>query len=71
MPPVKLNKPVPGYPKGKRFDYSGPFPLLKADGKVETANKMDGALLLRRIQVSPTLICGTGIVQYTVTRARG
>lgn len=69
MPPVRMNKPVPGYPKGKRFDYTGPFPLIFADGKVITARKMEGALLLRRVEISPGLICGTGNVHYTVKRA--
>jgi hypothetical protein len=72
MPPVRLNKPVPGFPKGKRFDYSSPGPgLIFADGKVITARKMEGALLLRRVAVSPDLVCGTGNVHYTVRRAGG
>jgi hypothetical protein len=69
MPAVKLNKPVPAFPKGKRFDYSSAGPgLVFADGKVITARKMEGGLLLRRVEVSPGLVCGTGNVHYTVSR---
>ena len=69
MPPVRMNKPVPGYPKGKRFDYSGPYPLVRATGQVITARKMQGYLAVRQVEISPTLKCGTGLVHYNVTRA--
>jgi hypothetical protein len=72
MPSVRLNKPVPGFPKGKRFDYSSLGPgLVFADGKVITARKMEGGLLVRRVAVAPDLTCGTGNVHYTVRRAGG
>lgn len=75
IPPVRLNKPVPGYPKGKRFDYAGPGVQppgqLEVLGKVLTARKMEGSFFLYQVQVTPDLKCGTGGVEYTVTRARG
>jgi hypothetical protein len=71
MPAVRLNKPAPGFPKGKRFDYSGPYPLVEAFGHVITARKMEGGLLVRQVAISPDLKCGTGLVHYAVTRARG
>lgn len=71
MPAVRLNKPVPAFPKGKRFDYTGPYPLIHADGKVITARKMEGALLLRQVEISPGVKCGTGNVHYTVKRVGG
>jgi hypothetical protein len=72
MPSVRLNKPVPGFPKGKRFDYSSPGPgLVHADGKVITARKMEGGLNVRRVAVPAGLTCGTGNVHYTVKRAGG
>ena len=73
MPPVRMNKPVPGYPKGKRFDYSGPgvqpSGQLGADGKIISARKMEGALLLTQVEISPGVKCRTGNVHYTVKRA--
>jgi hypothetical protein len=72
MPSVRLNKPTPAFPKGKRFDYSSLGPgLIQADGKVITARKMEGGLNVRRIAVPPALTCGTGNVHYTVKRAGG
>ena len=55
MPSVRLNKPVPGYPKGKRFAYQGPAAVsvsgvvdqsgsMTAMGKVKTARRMEGKL---------------------------
>ena len=73
MPPVRMNKSVPGYPKGKRFDYSGPgvqpSGQLGADGKIISTHKMEGALLLTQVEISPGVICRTGNVHYTVKRA--
>jgi hypothetical protein len=72
MPSVRLNKPTPAFPKGKRFDYSSLGPgLVAADGKVITARKMEGGLNVRRVAVAPDLACGTGNVHYTVRRAGG
>ena len=72
MPPVRMNKPVSGYPKGKRFDYESFGPgLVQAIGKVISVRKMEGLLTVRRIEIAPGLICGTGLVHYTVKRAGG
>jgi hypothetical protein len=74
MPPVKMNKPSGTYPKGKRFDYHGPSVTppgeLLAQGKVNKGfRKMEGALLIRNVEISPGATCKTGNVHYTVKRA--
>lgn len=63
--PIHLRKPVPGYPKGKRFDYGGtsanpPADILSISGKVATGFRgMEGNVLLRRVHVPSGDLCGT------------
>ena len=76
MPPVKMDKPSEVYPKGKRFDYTGPNGSspgnLVAKGKVNSGfRKMEGAVLLRDVEISPGSTCRTGNAHYTVKRVGG
>jgi hypothetical protein len=78
--PVPLNKPVPGYPKGKRFDYSGPCgnPAGSVDitGKVAVGFRgMEGYYRLYRVP-SGSLTCRddvppVGLVSWDARKAGG
>jgi hypothetical protein len=77
MPAVKMNKTSATYPKGKRFDYDGPNASLpgselSADGKINSGfRKMEGALLVRDVEIAPGTFCRTGNVHYFVKRVGG
>jgi hypothetical protein len=62
--PVGLTRPVPGYPKGKRFDYVGPGGNPPADhgvafrGKVTSGTNFAGFILLNGRVPTPLGNCG-------------
>jgi hypothetical protein len=61
---VRLTKPVPGYPKGKRFDYQGPGGNPPADhgvifqGEVTSGTNFAGSMLLNGLVPTPLGNCG-------------
>lgn len=74
--PIHLTKPVPGYPKGKRFDYGGtsaspPADILSIAGKVATGFRgMEGNVLLRRVHVPSGDLCGTIYASWDARKVR-
>jgi hypothetical protein len=81
--PIPLRQPAPGYPKGKRFDYTGPggSPAGTADihGKLAVGFRgMEGSYYLKRVQ-SGALTCrmrtieesgGIGLVSWDARKRK-
>jgi hypothetical protein len=70
--PIPLTNPVPGYPKGKRFDYFGPAgsppgatSFIK--GKVTTGTNFQGKVDIGHVPTSLG-ICGSGKVPYSARK---